>query len=362
MTTIGLSRTGVNRISSSIGTVLRAADGRWRVWPGALALVLVALAATQLSGQLGRYQLDIATTLLGYVALAQAWNILAGYSGQVSLGVSAFVGTGAYAAALVEIHAGVGYLFGLVVALIAGGVLALLLAVPLLRMRGDYFAVGTLAAALALQAWVLNWSYAGGSTGLTFPLDGLPDSVQLYRLACLIAGLVMAIAFIIAYSRFGLRLRAVRDNEAAATGLGVSATRHRLAALLISGALSGLTGGLIAMQQVSFEPTGMLGITWTINALVMTIVGGIGTVIGPLVGAIAVYYLLTKQLESYQTVSVIIEGSLLIVIVRFAPRGLWPLLIAAVTWLVRHVPGQHSRDDVDGQSPETTSTAIEDAA
>ncbi|MFC5034658.1 branched-chain amino acid ABC transporter permease [Streptomyces sp. So13.3] len=326
-------------------TNLTSADGRWRVWPGALALALLALAATQLTGQLSRYQLDIVTTLLEYVALAQAWNILAGYSGQVSLGVSAFVGTGAYAATLLEIHAGIGFVIGLLAALAAGGALALLLALPLLRLRGDYFSIGTLVAALALQAWALNWDFAGGSTGLTLPLDALPDPVQLFQLACLVAGLSMTVAFTVAYSRFGLRLKAVRDNEAAATGLGVSATRHRLAALVISGALSGLAGGLIAMQQVSFEPTGLLGMNWTINALVMTTVGGIGTVIGPLIGAIAVYYLLTKQLESYQTISVIMEGALLLVIVRFAPRGLWPLLLGAVAWMAHRMKstGQPSR-------------------
>ena len=344
--------------------VLRAADGRWRVWPGALALVLATLVVTQLSGQLSRYQLDIATTLFGYVALAQAWNILAGYSGQVSLGVSAFVGSGAYAAALVEIHAGLGFLVGLAVALVAGGVLAILLAVPLLRLRGDYFSIGTLAGALALQAWVLNWSYAGGSTGLAFPIDGLPDSVQLYQLSAIVAGLVMVVAFVVAYSRFGLRLKAVRDNEAAATGLGVSATRHRLAALVISGSLSGLAGGLVAMQQVSFEPIGVLGINWTINALVMTIVGGIGTVIGPLVGAVAVYYLLTKQLESYQTVSVIIEGVLLIAIVRFAPRGLWPLLLTVLRWLLLGTAGRRTpggRETPDRRPPELVVTGSEAA-
>jgi branched-chain amino acid transport system permease protein len=341
----------------------RAADGRWRVWPGALALALATLVATQLSGQLSRYQLDVATTLFGYVALAQAWNILAGYSGQVSLGVSAFVGSGAYAAALVEIHTGAGFLVGLALALVTGAVLALLLAVPLLRLRGDYFSIGTLAGALGLQAWVLNWSSAGGSTGLVFPIDGLPDSVQLYRLSALVAGLVMVVAFVVAFSRFGLRLKAVRDNEAAATGLGVSATRHRLAALVISGSLSGLAGGLVGMQQVSFEPIGVLGISWTINALVMTVVGGIGTVIGPLVGAVAVYYLLTKQLESYQTVSVIIEGVLLIAIVRFAPRGLWPLLLTVLRWLQRGAAGRRTpwARTPDRRPPELVVTGSEAA-
>ena len=108
-----------------------------------------------------RYQLDIATTFLGLVAIAQAWNILAGLGGLISLGISAFVGTGAYTAALLEIHAGVGYELALLGALVTGMALAALLAIPLLRLRGDYFAIGTLAAALAIQAWMTNWSFAG---------------------------------------------------------------------------------------------------------------------------------------------------------------------------------------------------------
>jgi len=295
----------------------------------------LAVIASQCTALFTAYQLDILTTLLAFIALAQAWNILAGYGGQVSLGASAFVGTGAYTAGLLELHAGLSYSVAIVGALVGGAALAGVLAVPLLRLRGDYFSIGTLAAALALQAWALNWSFAGGSTGLNLPDAGIPGPVEIFQLACVIAAVAMISAYLVAYSSFGIRLKAVRDNESAAVGLGVAVFRHRLAALLISGALSGLTGGLLAMQQISFEPTGMLGIGWTINALLMTIVGGIGTILGPVVGAIAVYYLLTKQLESYQTLSVVIEGLLLIVIVRFAPRGLWPLLIAGITRLTR---------------------------
>lgn len=300
------------------------------MWAGLAALVVLTLLATQLNAVLSRYQLDTATTLLAFIALAQAWNILAGYSGQISLGVSAFVGAGAYAAGLAQIHLGINYLLAMVVAALFGGVLAALLAWPLLRLRGDYFTIGTLAAALAIQAWMFNWEFGGRSTGISLPFDGLPAPVTVFRLACVVAGIVMVAAYYVARSRFGLRLKAVRDNEGAATGLGVSAFNHRLAALLLNGALSGLVGGLIAMQQVSFEPAGMFGISWTINALLMTIVGGIGTLVGPVVGAVVVYYVLTKQLESYQSLSIVIEGLLLIIIVRFAPRGLWPLLVSGI--------------------------------
>lgn len=300
------------------------------MWMGLLVLLALTVLLAQANLVLTRYQLDIATTLLAFIALAQSWNILAGFSGQFSLGASAFVGTGAYATGLVQIHLGLSFAVAMVIAAVSGGVLAAVLAWPLLRLRGDYFTIGTLAAALALQAWMFNWAFAGGSTGISLPIDAVPGPVPVYRVACVVAGLVMATAYFVARSAFGLRLRAVRDHEGAATGLGISAFGHRLAALLVSGVLMGLVGGVVALQQVSFEPAGMLGIEWTINALLMTIVGGLGTLIGPVIGALVVYYLLTKQLASYQSLSIVIEGALLIVIVRFAPRGLWPLLVSGV--------------------------------
>jgi len=321
----------VNRVLA----VLRTPSGRWRLWPGIAVFVLLAVIGAQSTSNFTAYQLDIATTLLTFIALAQAWNILAGYGGQVSLGVSAFVGTGGYTTGLLELHAGLSYGLAIIASLIGGAVLAAILAVPLLRLRGDYFSIGTLAAALALQAWAVNWSFAGGSTGINLPAAGVPGPVEIFQLACTVAAVAMIAAYLVAHSSYGMRLKAVRDNEPAAVGLGVSVFRHRLGALVISGALSGLAGGLVALQQISFEPNGMLGLSWTINALLMTIVGGIGTILGPVVGAIVVYYLLTKQLEGYQTASVIIEGVLLVVIVRFAPRGLWPLLILGVTRLTK---------------------------
>ena len=332
------------------------------MWVGLLGFLVATVIAAQANLVLTRYQIDVATTLLAYVALAQAWNILAGFSGQFSLGVSAFVGTGAYAAGLVQIHLGVDFLVAMVAAALFGGLLAALLAWPLLRLRGDYFSIGTLAAALALQAWMFNWTFAGGSTGIGLPFETVPGPVSVFRIACVVAGIAMATAFFVSRSNFGLRLKAVRDNEGAATSLGVSAFNHRLSALLINGVLSGLVGGLIAMQQVSFEPVGMLGIGWTINALLMTIVGGIGTLIGPPLGAVVVYYLLTKQLASYQSVSIVIEGVLLVVIVRFAPRGLWPLLLAGVKRLpfLRHVqrPTPTGSDDAWGGDANTRADEI----
>lgn len=293
-------------------------------------LVVVAALALAVAGGIDPYQRDILTTLLLYVALAQSWNILAGFGGQVSLGVSGFVGTGAYTAGLVLLHTGVGYLPAVLASAAIGAALAGILAFPLLRLRGDYFAIGSLAAALSLQAVAVNWSFAGGSTGLNLPIAATPTPEVLLTLAILVAALAVLVALVVQRSPFGLRLMAVRDNEPAAVGLGVSSFGHKAAALVLSGALSGVVGALVALQQAAFEPGGAFSISWTLNALLMTIVGGIATVLGPVVGAVIIYYGVTKQLAGYQTAGLVLEGLLLIAVVRLAPQGLWPLACTLV--------------------------------
>ena len=292
-----------------------------------LVATVVALAATN---GLSPNALNIGGTLFIYIALAEAWNILAGLSGQVSLGVGAFVGIGAYAMGLVMVHDGFGMLAGLAVAAAAGALLSLLLVVPLLRLRGDYFAVGTLAAALALQAWLLNWNFAGGSTGLNLPVAGIPGLGGLYQLGVVVGALGIGAAVLVRGSRFGLRLLAIREHEGAAATLGVNTWRMRAGALLLSGTLTGLAGGAFALMQLSFEPNGIVGMNWTIWALMMVVIGGFGTITGPIAGAIFVYYVVATELASYPTLGLFIEGALLILIVRFAPRGVVPLVVDGV--------------------------------
>lgn len=311
------------------GRLAIAAEGRARIVPP-VAIVAAGGLAVLLGGALGRYELDLAVTLLGYVVIAHAWNALAGFGGQVSLGVGAFLGVGAYGEALLMIHASAPFPLALLGAGCASGVLALLLAVPLLRLHGDYFAVGTLAVTLALEAFALNWSYAGRSEGLNLPVGLVPDQQTLYQLAVGVTVVAFLVTTWIQHSRFGLRLMAVRDDEAAATGLGVSAFRHRLLVFVASSVLMGLAGGLIAFQQLSFEPTGILSINWTVDALLMTIVGGLGTFFGPTLGAVLVYYGITTVLAGLQAVGLVIEGVLLVAVVRFAPQGLWPLAVQGV--------------------------------
>jgi branched-chain amino acid transport system ATP-binding protein len=309
--------------------------GRERTFASLAVLAAAAVVALGVSGGLSLNELNIGATLCVYIALAEAWNILAGLSGQVSLGVGAFVGSGAYAMGLVMVHAGFGVLPGLIVATGAATLLGAVLAVPLLRLRGDYFAVGTLAAALALQAWLLNWNFVGGSTGLSLPVAAVPALAGLYRLGVVVAVLGIGAAVLVRGSRFGLRLLAIREHEEAAATLGVNTWRLRVGALLLSSALMGLAGGAFALMQLSFEPNGMVGLNWTIWAVMMVVIGGFGTITGPIVGAVFVYYVVATRLAAYPTLGLFIEGALLIVIVRFAPKGIVPLVADGVKAHVR---------------------------
>ena len=288
----------------------------------AVALVVIAASA----GSLTRYQLDVGFTLLTFLVLAQAWNILGGYGGQVSLAVSGFVGVGMYTTTLVLSKSGASMAMALVAAGVLAAAAAAIFAFPLFRLRAAYFSVGTLALTLAVQAAVVNWSYAGATQGINVPFEDVPDQTELLLLALALVAVTMAATWWVRRGDFGLRLMAVRDNEDAAGTLGVNAFRVKFVAFVLTSALTGIAGGLLAMRQVSIEPGATFGLSWTINAIVMAAVGGVGTVLGPVVGVLIVYYGIQTQLESNPELSSILTGVLLVIIVRFAPEGVWGLL------------------------------------
>jgi branched-chain amino acid transport system permease protein len=206
--------------------------------------------------------------------------------------------------------------------------LAAIVSFPLFRLRGVYFSIGSLAVALAAQAWMINWTWAGATKGLNLPTDPLPAPFDLYRLAGLVAVLATLSVYLITRSQFGLRLMAVRDHEDAAAGLGVRGFTVKAAAFSYSAFLAGLVGAVVAFQQISIEPVSAFGLGFTINMVIMAIIGGIGTTAGPVLGVFLVYYCIQRQLESAANVSTILTGVLLILVIRFAPGGLWGVLQA----------------------------------
>jgi branched-chain amino acid transport system permease protein len=302
---------------------------RKTAWTIAVGIAVSFFLLFVLPDSVSRADRDTLFTLFTVAALAQAWNIVGGFGGQFSLGNAAFVGIGAYTCGVLFVHTGLP--MGLV--LIASGLVAALFAaiaaIGLLRLRGVYFAIGSLAVALAAYSWAVNWNYIGATQGLSLPIQKLPDEGTLFRLTILALIATTAVAWALTKTPFGLRLQAVRDDEEAATVAGVNAARTKMIAFALSAFLTGVVGALFVMRQIFIDPSTAFSLSWTIDMIVMTIVGGIGTVAGPLLGAFVVYYGIEKQLESSPEVSAILTGVLLVAVVRFAPGGLWGLVLDA---------------------------------
>lgn len=322
-------------------------DRRVSAWA---ALGIAVMATFAAASFLSAGTLDLGVTLLSYLAIAQAWNVLAGYSGQVSLGSAAFVATGGYTAALVLAHTGLSWPAAVAAAGLTSALLAALLSVPLLRLRGDYFAVGTLAISVAVQALLTNWPWAGGAAGFTPPVGKAPSGGNLFQLAVMVAALAMGLAVFVSRSDFGLRLAAIRDSEPAAAGLGVAAWRHRVTVFVLTSAIIGMAGAVVAFQFVAVSPDEIASLSWSLSAVLMAIAGGAGTLLGPLAGVLIVYYGLTQELANFPTYSQLLEGLLFIVIVRAAPSGIWPLGCQLARGLARrlarqpHQPGAGERE------------------
>lgn len=290
-----------------------------RSWAGLGLLLVVGLAAHPL---LGRSEQDTLTTLLLYIVGASAWNLVGGVAGQFSLAQSAFVGTGAYATVMVMLKLGWTGTTALVAAAVAGVLLALVMGGVLFRLRGAYFTIGSLAFALAALSWMTIWSFTGATEGLSAPLALAPEPDALFTLALLLAVVAIAVAIAVAHSAYGLRLMAVRDDEEVADSLGVAPFLSKLGVLVASGALTALAGGTLALQSISIEPFSAFSVNWTISFIVMAIVGGLGTVWGPVLGAVVIYYGLTVQLQDLPTVGSIVSGALIVVLITFLPTGL----------------------------------------
>jgi branched-chain amino acid transport system permease protein len=260
--------------------------------------------------------------LLLLIAMASAWNLVGGFAGLFSVGQSMFVGAGAYATGMLIVRADLPLAVTLSLAGLIAGAIAAVVALPLMRLRAAYFSVASLGIALAAQAWMLNWEWTGASTGLNLPLSAYVDPIDQYLLAVGLAALTVSVVTFVVHTGLGLRTMALRDDELAAAEVGIRRTPITLAVWTISGVLTGLAGALIAIQKASLEPVSAFSITFTLDMIVASVIGGIGTIVGPIIGAIVIY-VVRQFLQDAQSWSSVINGILIIVVIRFAPRGLW---------------------------------------
>lgn len=280
---------------------------------------------------LSDYAMQIGFRLMLYVVLAEAWNLLAGYCGLVSLGSASFVGIGAYV--LVGLLSTTALPVGPAVLLggAAGAVLAFIVSPAVFRMRGLYFTVGTLAMGEALRLFMVNAPWFGGATGLFLRIDW-PSSYDLYLYALALMLLTEVILSVAAHSRLSILMRAVRDHEDAAAQVGVRTFRVKLFTFMAASFLMSTAGALQAYKLSAVEPYGMFGLQWSVDVLAMVIIGGMGLRYGPVLGAVLVVAL-GELLADYPELHVAITGIILIVLVRFAPKGLIGLAEGVGQWL-----------------------------
>jgi branched-chain amino acid transport system permease protein len=261
--------------------------------------------------------INLLILFLLYVALASSWNILGGYTGQTNLGQAAFFGMGSLTTRLLWIGG-----FPFFLSFLAGGLvavaLALLIGIPAFRLKGVYFAIGTLAMAQILFITVGN---------ILPDMSYNPDLanyqiVPRYYLFLGLAVLIIGSAYLLVNSRWGLGMMAVREGEEAAESLGISALKHKLLALSVSAFFTGLVGGAFAYYHVSYYLNMPFGPEWTFDPMMMAYIGGTGTIIGPIIGAVFFVGLKQYLVMNVGGYHLIIFGTLFILIVLFLPGGL----------------------------------------
>lgn len=306
---------------------------KWRVVVWAMVIGLAVALPFGLDPR--GYPTRILCLVLLFAAMAQAWNIVGGLANQMSLGHAAFFGIGAYGSTLLLIHFGLSPWIGLLPGMLAGAIAALLISLPTMRLRGHYFALATLAFGEVMRLIANTWAtLSGGPGGLSVPFakPGLAvfqfKEMRPYYFLMLAALLVVTAIFaIIRHSKLGYRLRAIRENPAAAEAIGVDTTRTKIIASVISGALMAGLGTFYAQFQFFFDPDTVFGIAGiSIRVAMIAIVGGIGTTVGPILGAVFLIPIeeFANQAFSNQAagLSQLAFGLLLIAVILIEPRGL----------------------------------------
>ena len=278
------------------------------------------------------------------LALAQYWNLLAGYAGLVSIGQQAFVGLGAYSLFAATI-AGLDPLPAILIAGAIAAVLALPTGFVLFRLRGAYFAIGSWVAAEIFRLLLAQMKQLGGGTGMslgpeiTNSMAGLDiiksafdmrtsaaRDIALYWLALFLAVATLTAVYLLLRSRQGLALAAIRDSEAAAESVGVDSVRTKLLVYVLAAFGTGMVGALIYLQKARISPDAAFSVLdWTAYVIFIVIIGGIGTIEGPIIGAI-ILYILQDQLAALGPWYLMALGTLAVIVMLVAPKGLWGVL------------------------------------
>jgi len=287
-----------------------------------------------------RQTLRLLAEMFTFIALASLWNLLAGYTGLVSVGQQAFVGLGGYILFALAILLDVNPVFAIFVAGPIGALVAVPVAVLIFRLRGAYFAIGTWVVAEIFRLLASQVSVLGGGSGISLPaavIVSMAPSRQIrefetYWLALALTTSILGTIFILLRSRHGLALTAIRDNEIAAQSSGINVWSTKFAVYVFAAFGTSIVGAFIFLQKLRISPDTAFSVNdWTAFIIFITVIGGIGRIEGPIIGTI-VFFLLRQTLAGLGTAYLLIMGAIAIGVMLWAPRGLWGLIAERFGW------------------------------
>lgn len=319
---------------------------RWEPYLGWIYLVVLVIAVAALMWlpfRSSAYTVTFTLYILLTITLATSWNFLSGFGGYTSFGHAGFFGIGSYTGALLLYYEKMTWIPAVILAGVVTSVVALVIGYPMLRLRGPYFAVGMLAFSELGRVIITSWdSLTLGGRGVYLPIvrlqreeEGMSwwerfqmqvHNDQNYYAMLVVAIVVAVIAYIIGTSRFGLQLLAIRDDEIAAQAMGIATTRVKMTAFILSAFFPGIAGAIYARQVGYIDPITVFLVIWSIRAIANAIVGGQGTILGPIVGAALLTVVSEKVWETDPNLYQVIFGLIIVLVVLFMPGGLIALL------------------------------------
>jgi len=278
---------------------------------------------------LGNFTLRTATDILIYAILASSWNIIGGYTGYASFGNVVFFGVGAYAAGIAMSIFDLGFFPALLLGGVASGGFGFLVGLPILRLKGHYFAIATLGLAEATKALVQNLGITEGNSGMYLPMPDL-DVDASYRFFYYVSLAVLLVLLLatrtMIKSKFGYGLIAIREDEDAAAATGVNTTLFKAMAFAMNGLFAGLAGAIYAYQQGFIKPEPVFAVTRTVKMIVMAVFGGIGSLLGPTIGAVAIEVIEHLLSEQFLIIHALFFGAIVILAILFLPKGIIDVL------------------------------------
>jgi branched-chain amino acid transport system permease protein len=303
-----------------------------------LAVTFAVLAFAPVWGD--RQTLRLLAELFTFVALASLWNLLAGYAGLVSVGQQAFVGLGGYLLFALVILTDVHPIAAILIAGPIGALIAVPVATLIFRLRGAYFAIGTWVVAEVFRLLASQISVLGGGSGISLPAAAViamaptrqMREFEIYWLALGLTVVVLAAIVVLLRSRHGLALTAIRDNELAAQSNGIDVGRIRLIVYVLTAFGTAMIGALIFLQKLRISPDTAFSVNdWTAFVIFITVIGGIGRVEGPIIGTI-VFFVMRQTLADLGSIYLLMMGAVAIVVMLWAPKGLWGLVAERFGW------------------------------